>query len=209
MQNEYLYIKVDKNSLVNKKTVLMKDVVKLYGSNKKMVNDLNHTEILMIKTDRKANYIFSILKIIEIISEKYPGVQIINEGESDFIIHYEPSKEKNKVIDVIKAILVCFTVFFGSAFAIMTFNNDVDVLKIFDEVYKLFTGIEKDGGGILELSYAMGLPLGIIVFYNHFSKAKLGTDPSPMQIQMRLYEENIDKTIIENGSREGKTIDVT
>lgn len=209
MKNEYLYIKIDKNSLVNKKTVTMEDVVKLYSRNKAMVNDLNHTVILTIKQDKKANYIFSVLKIIEIISEKYPNVEIINEGVTDFIIQYDPSKPKSKFVEVIKTILVCVLVFVGSAFAIMTFNNDVDVMQIFDDLYVLFVGIEKEGAGILELSYAIGLPLGIIIFYSHFSKAKLGTDPTPMQMQMRLYEEDIDMTIIENGNREGKTIDAS
>lgn len=208
MKNEYLYIKIDKNSMVNKKRVIMKDVVKLYSDNKKMVNDLNHTEILTIKTDRKANYIFSILKIIEIITVKYPNVEVINEGESDFIIHYQPPKPQNKLIEILKTVLICLIVFIGSSFAIMTFNNDVDTLKILSELHLLFTGVENEGGSILELSYAIGLPLGIIVFYSHFSKAKLGTDPTPMQIQMRLYEEDIDMTVIENGNREGKTIDV-
>ena len=208
MKNEYLYIKIDKNSLVNKKRVIMKDVVKLYGNNKNMVNDLSHIEILTIKQDKKANYIFSILKVIELISEMYPNVEIINEGVTDFIIQYEPPKTPNKALEVLKTVLVCFIVFIGSAFAIMTFNNDVDVLSIFDDIYELFTGVEKEGGSILELAYAIGLPLGIIMFYSHFSKAKLGTDPTPMQIQMRLYEEDVDMTIIENGNREGKTIDV-
>ncbi len=208
MNNMYLYIKVNKNNLVNKKTVVMKDVVKIYGNNKKMVNDLNHTEILKINTDKKANYIFSILKIVEIISEKYPNVEIINEGEKDFIIHYDPSKASNKFLDIFKTVFVCLTVFIGSAFTIMTFNNDVDVLGLFDSLYVLFTGVEKNGASILEISYGIGLPLGIIIFYSHFSKAKLGTDPTPMQIQMRLYEEDVDMTIIENGDREGKTIDV-
>lgn len=208
MKSEYLYIKVDKNSVVNNKRVTMKDVVKVYSPNKKMVNDINHMEILNIKQDRKANYIFSILKIIEIISEKYPDIEVINEGQSEFIIYYEPKKNQSKTLDIIKTIIVCLIVFIGSAFAIMTFNTDAEVQEVFDLIYTLFMGVEKDGGSIIEISYAIGLPLGIIVFYNHFSKAKLGTDPTPMQIQMRLYEEDIDMTVIENGNREGKITDV-
>ncbi|NLJ89785.1 MAG: stage V sporulation protein AA [Clostridiales bacterium] len=208
MKNDCLYIKVDKNSLVNKKRVLIKDVVKIYGVNNGMVNDINHTEILQIKSDKEANYVFSILKIIEIISEKYPSVEIINLGENDFIIHYEPPKPNSKLLEIIKTILVCLVVFTGSVFTIMTFNNDVDVIKIFDDIYLMFTGVERQGSNILELSYAIGLPLGILIFYSHFSKAKIGIDPTPMQVQMRLYEEDVDTTIIENANREGKTFDV-
>ena len=173
-----------------------------------MVNDINHTEILQIKSDKKLNYVFSILKIIEIISEKYPSVEIINLGENDFIIHYEPPKPNSKLLEIIKTILVCLVVFTGSVFTIMTFNNDVDVIKIFDDIYLMFTGVERQGSNILELSYAIGLPLGILIFYSHFSKAKIGIDPTPMQVQMRLYEEDVDTTIIENANREGKTFDV-
>lgn len=208
MKSKYLYIKVDKNSVVNNKRVTMKDVVKVYSPNKKMVNDINNMEILNIKQDRKANYIFSILKIIEIISEKYPDIEVINEGQSEFIIYYEPKKNQSKTLDIIKTIIVCLIVFIGSAFAIMTFNADADVQEVFDLIYTLFMGVEKDGGSIIEISYAIGLPLGSIVFYNHFSKAKLGTDPTPMQIQMRLYEEDIDMSVIENVNREGKITDV-
>lgn len=208
MKNEYLYIKIDKNSVVNNKRVLMKDVVKVYSPNKKMVNDINHMEILNIKEDKKANYIFSILKIIEIISEKYPDVEIINEGEKEFIIYYEPNKNQNKIWEIFKTFIVCLIVFIGAAFAIMTFNTDSDVLEVFNMIYSLFMGVEKEGGSIIEIFYSIGLPLGIIVFYNHFSKVKLGKDPTPMQIQMRLYEQDIDVTVIENSNREGKMIDV-
>lgn len=208
MNHNILYIKVDKNSMVKDKRVLMKDVVKLYSSDRKMVNDLNHLVLLTIQQDKKANYIFSILKVIELISERYPNVEIINEGENDFIVHYEPPKKLNKIAEFIKTILVCIIVFVGSAFAIMTFNKDASVQEIFNTIYKSIMGVEKEGGTLLELSYAIGLPLGIILFYNHFSKAKLGIDPTPMQVQMRLYEEDIDQTIIENANREGKTYDV-
>lgn len=208
MKKEYLYIKIDKNSVVNNKCVLMKDVVKLYSPNKKMVNDINHMRILNIKEDKKANYIFSVLKIIEIISEKYPDVEVINEGENEFIICYEPKKNQSKILDIFKTFMVSIIVFIGAAFAIMTFNTDSEVLEVFNVIYRLFMGVEKEGGSIIEIFYSIGLPLGIIVFYSHFSKAKLGTDPTPMQIQMRLYEEDIDMTVIENGNREGKMIDV-
>ena len=52
-------------------------------------------------------------------------------------------------------------------------------------------------------------PLGIIVFFNHFSKKKLTTDPTPIHVEMRNYEKQINEAIIQDASREGKTIDVS
>jgi stage V sporulation protein AA len=69
-------------------------------------------------------------------------------------------------------------------------------------------GTKQVKGSLLEISYAVGLPLGIIIFFNHFSKMKAGKDPTPMQVQLRLYEADLDETLIENKSREGKSIDV-
>lgn len=194
--------------MVENKTVYLKDVAKLYSTDIKMVNDLYSLVIFEIQSDKKANYIFSILKLIEYMNKLYPDVHITNLGETDFIIHYDPQKPKNIIIEYGKVAVVSLMVFFGAAFTIMTFNEDANVKKVFDIIYKLFLDNKKEGASILEISYSVGLPLGIIIFFNHFSKIKLGNDPTPIQVQMRLYEEDLDKTLIENSSREGKTIDV-
>lgn len=208
MMTSNLYIKVDKNSLVDKKLVYLKDVAKLYSSDQQMVDDLNNQIIFTIIKDKKSNYIFSILKIIEAISERYPNVEIINLGEIDFIIHYDPPKKTNKILEYLKVCFISLIVFFGAGFTIMTFNEDANVEEVFSVLYELIMGKVKNGGTILEISYAIGLPVGIIIFFNHFSKAKLGNDPTPMQVQMRVYEEDLDKTLIENANREGKTYDI-
>lgn len=79
----------------------------------------------------------------------------------------------------------------------MTFNNDVNVTKLFAQVYELFTGQTSDGFTVLELCYSFGLGLGIIIFFNHFAGKKLTADPTPLEVQMRTYEDDINTTIIE------------
>lgn len=208
MKSGFLYIKINKNNLVRNKIVHIKDVAKLYCYDTKIVEDLYQQIILVIKADKKTNYIFSILKLIEQIQRLYPNIEIENIGETDFIVEYEPPKKENKLWECVKVFFVSCIVFFGAAFTIMTFNEDANVKVVFDIIYKSMTGGEASSGTILEISYAIGLPLGIIIFFNHFSKAKIGNDPTPMQVQMRVYEEDLDKTLIENAGREGKSIDV-
>ena len=41
----------------------------------------------------------------------------------------------------------------------------------------------------------------------HFTTAKIDSDPTPLQIQMRQYEQSEETTIIENASREGKKLE--
>ena len=64
------------------------------------------------------------------------------------------------------------------------------------ELYLLVMGRESNGFTILELGYSLGLAIGILVFFNHFAALKLNTDPTPLEVEMRLYEDNIAKTLI-------------
>ncbi len=133
--------------------------------------------------------------------------EIKNIGESDFVVEYKDSPNISKGKECVKIIFVCLVSFFGAAFTIMTFNEDVSVVKVFDHLYKLIMGHESEGGSVLELAYATGLPIGIIVFYNHFKRKESRNDPTPIQVEMRMYEEEINKAMIKNESREGTTID--
>lgn len=208
MKNTRLYIKIDKNNLVHHKIVRLKDVAKLFSPSKSITEELYEQVLYIVKEDKKTSYIFSILKLLELIHKEYPDIEIINLGERDFIIQYEPEHQDKKLWEYFKVLFVSCIVFFGAAFTIMTFNEDANVSVIFELVYKSVMGTEQVKGSVLEISYAVGLPLGIIIFFNHFSKIKAGKDPSPMQVQLRLYESDLDETLIENSSREGKSFDV-
>ena len=83
----------------------------------------------------------------------------------------------------------------------MTFNNDVSVTDVFSEIYRIIMGKESTGFTILEVSYSVGLALGIVGFFNHFAKFKINTDPTPLEVEMRLYEDNVSKTLIQNDGR--------
>ena len=98
--------------------------------------------------------------------------------------------------------------FIGAAFSIMAFNNDVGTTKMFSQIYELVTGKTNSGFTILELTYCIGLTIGILTFFNHFGKKKFSVDPTPMEVEMRLYENDIQTTLIETYSRKEKELDV-
>ena len=47
-----------------------------------------------------------------------------------------------------------------------------------------------------------------MIFYNHVGRKKLSDDPTPVQVAMRTYEEDVDTAYIENCSRRGESHDV-
>ena len=130
-----------------------------------------------------------------------PSIEVNNLGESDFIIAYKPPKASELCWQWLKTIFVCLVSFFGAAFAIMTFNNDVDMGSLFSQFYTLVTGKSSSGFTILEISYSIGIGLGVLIFFNHFGHLKLSDDPTPMQVQMRTYEDDVNRTLIEQAAR--------
>ena len=148
------------------------------------------------------------LDVIEKLEAVDPSVSVNNVGKVEYIIDYQRPRKPRYFWQWTKTLFVCVVCFCGAAFAIMTFNNDANVRDVFKELYRLVTGSEAQGTTILDLTYSIGLAIGIIAFFNHFAKWKLSTDPTPLEVEMRLYEDNISKTLIQNDGRKEQGIDV-
>ncbi len=206
MNGEIIYIKAEQCMTVSNKKVFLEDVVKIYGVNKNLVKELSKL-IFMTMKDKDKDITVSILKVMETIHAYAHGIEIVNIGETDFIIEYRIPDSKKKSIEYIKTGIVVITAFFGAAFSIMTFNTDVSVQDLFQKIYMLVLGTTGEGSKVIEISYSIGLTVGILLFYDHFTKKHHRDDPTPIEIQMRTYETDKTKSKIKTASREGKTID--
>ena len=208
MTDKTAYLKLNQISEVHEKSVFLKDVAEVYCDDKVTLNRLNALKIKIIHQEKNKRYVESVLDVIQKIHEMDASIQVTNLGEVDFIIDYQKTKTPRLAWAWAKTIFVCLLCFCGAAFAIMTFNNDANVRDVFQELYRLITGKEAAGTTILDLTYSIGLALGILVFFNHFAKWKLNTDPTPLEVEMRLYEDNISKTLIQNDGRKEQGIDI-
>ncbi len=138
----------------------------------------------------------SVLKIIEQITKLCPGITVESIGETDIIIEkaslqHDKPEQKNGFGAYAKIAVVSLICFFGSAFTIMAFHNDVGLADVLSRIYKLVTGGESSGFTALEISYSIGLAAGIIVFYNHIGGRRLTSDPTPLEVEMRNYERDV------------------
>ncbi len=203
-----VYLNLQEITEVHTKKVQLKDVATVYCSDPAIQNKCLAARIKTIRDDKCCRYVENALDVIQILESLDPHIQVNNIGQPAFIIDYHPPKKMNKLWQWGKTIFVCLICFCGAAFAIMTFNNDVSAPQIFQEVYTFVTGEESDGLTIIELTYSFGLAFGILVFFNHFAKWKLTTDPTPLEVEMRLYEDNVSKTLIQNDGRKEQDIDV-
>ena len=92
----------------------------------------------------------------------------------------------------------------GSAFTIMTYDQDVDVAGVFGRLYRLFLGYVPGQPGVLEASYAFGVAAGILLFFNPFISSAKRKEPSPVEIEMEKYESDIRDTIVKIDNRLNK-----
>ena len=207
VKQETLYIKGDKNIEVTKPEVTLGDILSMECSNQNVIPRIKTIKVMKMQEKEGQRKVISILKIIKLIHEIYPNMDVQNLGETDIIVTYEEQKPTGMISHLIKIGFTAVLTFTGATFAIMTFNNDVSVRKLFSQIYQLMTGIKPQGSTILELSYSIGLTIGILLFFNHFGKKRFSVDPTPLEVQMRTYENEIQTTLVENASRKGKELD--
>ena len=172
-KSETLYLKIDQNTIVTDRHVTLGDIAKMECPDASIVRQLKQKKIYTFaeamnpRKQKNQMKVFSILKIVELIHEEYPNVDISNEGE-----------------------------------------KDVSVGDVFSKFYRQVMGKESSGVTELEICYSIGLAIGITLFFNHVGSKKITPDPTPMQVEMRKYEKDIDTTFIENAERKGHSIDV-
>lgn len=196
--NAVLYMQIDANIQIKHPHIYLQDIARLSCSDSKILNRLRVMPVINLKPDAPGRYVMSVMDLVDKIQQKEPDLTVTPLGETDFILTYEKPGSQNLIFRWLKIALVCLITFFGAAFSIMTFNADVDVEKLFQRIYFQVTGQNSSGFTPLEIAYSAGLGLGILFFFNHFGHRKITADPTPMQVQMRKYEDDVNTTITEN-----------
>ena len=202
-----LYLKVEQSVELSKRDVTIKDVAKIECTETSILNRLNTEKLFTMESKKGSRKIVSVLFLVEKIHEIYPELEVQNLGETDFVVSYHPEKQP-KILETTKIFFVSAISFFGSMFAMMTFNEDVSTRETFDKLYTWVMGSEPSGVTILEITYSIGVSVGILVFFNHIGKKYITNEPSPVEVEMAGYEQQVNQTLIKQVSRKGKEVDV-
>ena len=154
--------------------------------------------------DGPKRFVISSLKLIAMMEDTCPEIQVEVVGESDVLVEQVRVDKYRGIGQWSKVALVCLVSFFGTAFTIMAYHNDVGIKGVFSLVYELFMHEKPIGINPLEISYSIGLVVGILLFFNHIGGRRITKDPTPIEVAMRNYEEDVDKALIATAAREGK-----
>jgi len=183
--------------------VYIKDVADIVAESS-ICPQINSLKILKINenNEHKKNYLVSITDIIKVIKKKYPNATINNVGEMDTLVQYKSEKSKDvSWLKWLKVAFISLVLMVGSATAIMSFHTDGQIPKIFETYFRLFYGFEKTNPLIISIPYSIGLAVGIMVFYNHFLGKKITDDPTPIDVEIELYDNDVTEAVVDMLSR--------
>ena len=208
MEQITLYIKLEKNVEIQADTIYLKDLGTLYCKDDTVVNKCKCLKICKLSKDKNARKVISVMKIVELMDREFSNIHVENIGETDVVVERVEREQMPKWKEVLKIAFVSGITFFGTAFTIMAFHTDIGIIELFNGIHKMITGTESNGHSILEFSYSIGLSVGIIVFFNHIGGKRITKDPTPIEVEMRIYEDEVNQTLIDYAERMEMEIDV-
>ncbi|MCH5280059.1 MAG: stage V sporulation protein AA [Lachnospiraceae bacterium] len=186
--------------------ITVEDVAEVEGRNKELLGKIKKLPVYEFTEDHTRR-IISQLKVVYEIEKACPSVMIVPLGAEEVILEYSSNPSHNKAGEFLRVVLVSCISFFGPAFTIMAFHNDIGIRNVFEQISALITGAKETGVTVLEVSYSIGLASGIILFFNHIGKRRITHDPTPIEVSMRKYEDDVNSTLAETWDRKGETID--
>ena len=204
---DIVYLKLSESCLADKKKVKVKDVAKVLSANADLKFGVEKLE-LMSFSGSKEQQVISVMYILQLIHQSFPDCAVMPLGATEVVVYYRTYDTGDKAKQILKFVLICFVAFFGAGFSIMSYNSDVNMVGQLDVMKNIFVGQTEKEYPVAGIAYSLGLFIGIIIFFNHGARKKFTDDPTPLQVQMRQYEQEVNQTVITESERKKAVRDV-
>lgn len=211
MEQKTIYLSLSQSMMVTARQVHIEDIATVFCTDPEIRYQVQNIELFTFPNTEQDQVVITALALIQKITKLYGNCTVENIGKPETIVYYRNLKASTKRSGLVKEIFLMILAFFGTAYSIMSYNGDVGAIDLLNNLYTLFTGetASSTAGNILgAIGYSLGLFIGMLVFFNHGLNKKLTHDPTPLQVQMRLYERDVNDTITIDSARKKKTIDV-
>ena len=202
---DVVYLKFEAKIQTDQEKVYVSDVAEIVCRNDQKKEQIRNIAIHSFGIPDRD--VVTALYIVNEIEKQVRDVVVVPLGAENVILERSKNKQPSRLFEIVKVVFVSMVCFFGTGFTIMAFHNDIGIRGVFEQISSLITGTEGLGVMILEISYAFGLTAGILLFFNHIGKRRITKDPTPIEVSMRNYEDDVNKTLSETWDREGKTIE--
>jgi stage V sporulation protein AA len=133
------------------------------------------------------------MQVTKLVKAIVPHMNIVHFGEPHALIEVaEPERKCHPVLIT----GVWLLLFIGSGLAIMNFHEDVSMPEVHLRIYELLTGERPEHPYWLQIPYSFGIGIGMVLFFNHLFKKKFNEEPSPLEVEMYLYQQNMNQYVV-------------
>ncbi len=180
-------------------TVYVKDLAQVIADEKYCHKILNLPVYKISEKDRNF-VVIDVMKVINKISRTVNGAEVQAIGPVQSIVEVIYKKKR---VSVGFFILIWMLLFLGAALTIIYFHEDVSMGAAQQRIYKMITGKDDKHPLLFQIPYSIGLGAGMILFFNHFFRKRINEEPSPMEVEMFNYQQDLDQYVIMNEKDEG------
>ncbi|RID89292.1 stage V sporulation protein AA [Peribacillus asahii] len=196
---DLIYLRMRNRVHVQKnQQVRLKDVAKFIGDDEQ-VKKIEEEVLLTVTHEDKNIIIIDLVQVIEAIQAIDQSIEIQTFGPSQTIIEVIYEKQK---VSFLAFTAVWLLLFLGAGMTIMNFHVDVSMGEVHQKLFTLITGREDRKPLLIQIPYSFGLGIGMILFFNHFFKKRFNEEPSPLEVEMFNYQQDLDQYVIMNENKE-------
>lgn len=196
---ELVYVRMRNRVHVRQEQELfVKDVARIIGPDD-VVKTLEQTKLLKVSRADNNIIIIDLIHMIQCIRNVDPTIEVQTLGPAQTII--EVIYEKRR-FSILSFLAVWFLLFIGAGITIMNFHVDVSMQEVHQKLFKIITGREDTKPLLIQIPYSFGLGLGMILFFNQFFKKRFNEEPSPLEVEIFNYQQDLDQYVIMHENKE-------
>ncbi|SHN20354.1 stage V sporulation protein AA [Gracilibacillus kekensis] len=193
MQDEKVYLRLKKKISVDSNQLLRLGDISYLTGNISYLNKVENLKIYQITEADKNVSVIDGFQLLTTLVDTYPFLTVELVGANQVIVEIKKNQKKaNVLLILIIWLLLCI----GSAMAIMNFHYDVSMEEVHKGLYYLLTGDQIEKPLWIQIPYSIGLGLGMILFFNHIFKKRFNEEPSPLEVEMFNYQQDLDNYLI-------------
>ena len=199
MQNEMIYLRLrQKKKVPPNAGLVIGDIAQLIGDDSSC-SSVEKIPLYQITKEDKNLIVIDVMHVIKVIQLELRDLEIQVVGPAQTIVEVQFPKKK---LAPVYFVLIWFLLFIGAALAIMNFHEDVSMREVHQQIYKIVTGIDNPKPLLLQVPYSFGLGIGMVLFFNHLFKKRFNEEPSPLEVEMFNYQQDLDQYVIVHENEE-------
>ncbi len=206
--DDTIYLWLKQSESVKNAAVNIGTVARVFCSNRNLAQQVKQIPVYEFTEGGTNSIAVSVLLLVSLIEAKYPECSIELLGDDSCVVYRKSPTKKQNILAVFYFVLIAAVAFFGAAFSIMSFNTDTDTYNLLVSVHEMFIGVKPVENSVGMIAYSLGLLFGMMLFFNHGLFGKKNKEPTPLQVQMRLYERDVNDAVALDAARKGEMQDV-